>query len=146
MGQAPLLLLSLFVGAWVDRWRARTVMVVTDAGRTLILGAAAVAGLLGWLGLPALLVVAFAVGALSVFFDVAYQAHLRVAEVFANVVRHVPDRRCTLLLLRQASGVRVEVTDSSPQLPSTPAELLTDAESGRGLALTRWSTSGAWSQ
>ncbi|MFD5656689.1 MFS transporter [Streptomyces hirsutus] len=76
VGQAPLLLLSLFVGAWVDRWRTRTVMVVTDAGRTLVLGAAAVAGLLGWFGLPALLVVAFAVGALSVFFDVAYQASL----------------------------------------------------------------------
>lgn len=76
VGQAPLLLVSLFVGAWVDRWRTRTVMVVTDAGRTLMLGAAAVAGLLGWLGLPALLVVAFAVGALSVFFDVAYQASL----------------------------------------------------------------------
>ncbi len=76
VGQAPLLLLSLFVGAWVDRWRTRTVMVVTDAGRTLTLGAAAVAGLLGWLGPPALLVVAFAVGALSVFFDVAYQASL----------------------------------------------------------------------
>ncbi|MFD7228639.1 MFS transporter [Streptomyces sp. NPDC059881] len=76
VGQAPILLLSLFVGAWVDRWRARTVMVVTDIGRTLALGAAAAAGLLGWLGLPALLVVAFAVGALSVFFDVAYQASL----------------------------------------------------------------------
>ncbi|MFF7903424.1 MFS transporter [Streptomyces sp. NPDC007920] len=76
VGQAPILLLSLFVGAWVDRWRARTVMVLTDAGRTLALGAAAVAGFLGWLGLPALLVVAFAVGALSVFFDVAYQASL----------------------------------------------------------------------
>lgn len=76
VGQAPILLLSLFVGAWVDRWRTRTVMVVTDAGRTLILGAAAVAGLLGWLGLPALLVVAFAAGTLSVFFDVAYQASL----------------------------------------------------------------------
>ncbi|MFD8798288.1 MFS transporter [Streptomyces atroolivaceus] len=75
-GQAPILLLSLFAGAWVDRWRTRTVMVVTDAGRTLVLGAAAVAGLLGWLGLPALLVVTFAVGALSVFFDVAYQASL----------------------------------------------------------------------
>ncbi|WP_435886602.1 MFS transporter [Streptomyces hirsutus] len=75
-GQAPILLLSLFVGAWVDRWRTRTVMVVTDAGRALVLGAAAVAGLLGWFGLPALLVVAFAVGALSVFFDVAYQASL----------------------------------------------------------------------
>lgn len=74
VGQAPILLLSLFAGAWVDRWRTRTVMVLTDAGRTLVLGAAAVAGLLGLLGLPALLVVAFAVGALSVFFDVAYQA------------------------------------------------------------------------
>lgn len=76
VGQAPILLLSLFVGAWVDRWRARTVMVLTDVGRTLALGAAAVAGLLGRLGLPALFVVAFAVGALSVFFDVAYQASL----------------------------------------------------------------------
>ncbi|MGY0065946.1 MFS transporter [Streptomyces sp. QTS137] len=74
VGQAPILLLSLFAGAWVDRWRARTVMVLTDVGRTLALGTAAVAGLLGWLGLPTLFVVAFAVGALSVFFDVAYQA------------------------------------------------------------------------
>ncbi len=76
VGQAPILLLSLFVGAWVDRWRTRTVMVLTDAGRTLALGAAAVAGLFCWLGVPALLVVAFVVGALSVFFDVAYQASL----------------------------------------------------------------------
>ncbi|MFF2330896.1 MULTISPECIES: MFS transporter [unclassified Streptomyces] len=76
VGQAPILLLSLFVGAWVDRWRTRTVMVLTDVGRTVALGGAALAGLLGWLGLPALLVVAFAVGALSVFFDVAYQASL----------------------------------------------------------------------
>ena len=75
-GQAPILLLSLFVGAWVDGWRTRTVMVLTDAGRALALGAAAVAALLGRLGLSALLVVAFAVGALSVFFDMAYQASL----------------------------------------------------------------------
>ncbi|MFF1272982.1 MFS transporter [Streptomyces marokkonensis] len=76
VGQAPILLLSLFAGAWVDRWRTRTTMVLTDAGRALALGAAAVAGLCGVLGLPALLVLAFAVGALSVFFDVAYQASL----------------------------------------------------------------------
>lgn len=75
-GQAPILLLSLFVGAWVDRWRTRTVMVLADLGRALALGAAAVAGLLGGLGLPALFLAAFAVGALSVFFDVAYQASL----------------------------------------------------------------------
>ncbi|MGA8115060.1 MAG: MFS transporter [Actinocatenispora sp.] len=76
LGQAPLLVLSLFVGAWVDRWRTRTVMVLADAGRALALCAAAVAGLLGWFGLAALLVVAVAVGTLSVFFDVAYQASL----------------------------------------------------------------------
>lgn len=76
VGQAPILLLSLFVGAWVDRWRARTTMVLTDVGRALALGAAAVAGLFGWLGLPGLLALAFAVGALSVFFDVAYQVSL----------------------------------------------------------------------
>lgn len=76
VGQAPILMLSLFVGAWVDRWRTRTVMVLADAGRAVALGTAAVAGLLGVLGLPALLVVAFVVGALSVFFDVAYQASL----------------------------------------------------------------------
>ncbi|MFE1027039.1 MFS transporter [Streptomyces sp. NPDC058818] len=76
VGQAPILLLALLAGAWVDRWRTRTVMVLTDVGRTLALGAAALAGLFGWLGLPALFVVAFVVGALSVFFDVAYQASL----------------------------------------------------------------------
>ena len=76
VGQAPILLLSLFVGAWLDRWRARTVMVLTDAGRALALGTAAIAGLLGGLGLSGLLVVACVVGALSVFFDVAYQTSL----------------------------------------------------------------------
>ncbi|MFF8653289.1 MFS transporter [Streptomyces huasconensis] len=35
VGQAPVLLLSLLVGAWVDRWRTRTVMVWADAGRAL---------------------------------------------------------------------------------------------------------------
>ena len=76
VGQAPILLLSLLVGAWVDRWRTRTVMVLADLGRALVLGAALVVLLLGGLGLPALFVVAFAVGAMSVFFDLAYQASL----------------------------------------------------------------------
>ncbi|MEU0041267.1 MFS transporter [Streptomyces sp. NPDC006333] len=76
VGQAPILLLSLFAGAWVDGWRTRTTMVLTDVGRALALGAAAVACLFDRLGLPALLALAFAIGALSVFFDVAYQASL----------------------------------------------------------------------
>jgi MFS family permease len=76
VGQAPQLLLALFVGVWVDRWRTRTVMILADLGRALALGGAAVAALFGGIGLPALLAVAFAIGALSVFFDVAYQASL----------------------------------------------------------------------
>ncbi|MFE0130825.1 MFS transporter [Streptomyces sp. NPDC059037] len=80
--QAPILLLSLFAGAWVDRRRARTVMVSADLARAVALAALPAAYLLGVLGVPALLVVAFAVGALSVFFDVAYQASL------VRLVRH----------------------------------------------------------
>ena len=74
--QAPILLFSLFAGAWVDRRRARNVMVIADLGRALAMAAIPLAYALGVLGIPALLVVAFLVGVLSVFFDVAYQASL----------------------------------------------------------------------
>ncbi|GGV78387.1 hypothetical protein GCM10010294_47220 [Streptomyces griseoloalbus] len=60
---------------------------------------------------------------------------LGVTELLANVVRHVPGRRCALLLLRQPAGVRVEVTDGCNQLPRVPVGLAPDAEHGRGLAL-----------
>ncbi|MFE7936439.1 MFS transporter [Streptomyces griseoincarnatus] len=72
--QAPMLLLSLLVGAWVDRWRTRTVMVAADAGRAVVLCAVAVAAFTGRLDLVSLAVAAVVVGTLSVFFDVAYQA------------------------------------------------------------------------
>ncbi|WP_369198905.1 MFS transporter [Streptomyces djakartensis] len=76
VGQAPILLLALFAGVWVDRWRTRTTMALADAGRALVLAVAAVACLCGRFGLTGLFVLAFTVGALSVFFDVAYQASL----------------------------------------------------------------------
>ena len=62
---------------------------------------------------------------------------LAVTELVANVVRHVPDRRCVLLVLRVAdgAGVRVEVGDDSRELPCAATELSPDEESGRGLAL-----------
>lgn len=74
--QAPILLLSLLVGAWVDRRRSRRVMVLADLGRAAVLAAVPLAYLLGGLGLPLLLVVGFLTGSLSVCFDVAYQATL----------------------------------------------------------------------
>ncbi|MFI9149328.1 ATP-binding protein [Streptomyces sp. NPDC053367] len=60
---------------------------------------------------------------------------LALTELLANVVRHVPDRRCTLLILRQERGVRVEVSDGSPHHPAPLSGLPLDAENGRGLRL-----------
>lgn len=74
--QIPILLFSLFVGVWVDRWRSRNVMVLADFGRAVALAAIPIAFLFGVLGIPVLLVLALLVGVLTVFFDVAYQAAL----------------------------------------------------------------------
>ncbi|MDH6490694.1 ATP-binding protein [Streptomyces sp. SAI-127] len=62
-------------------------------------------------------------------------AELGVTELVANVVRHVPDRRCVVLVLRLESGVRVEVADGVPELPLPASESDAEAEHGRGLAL-----------
>ena len=79
--QVPVLLLALFIGVWVDRWRVRNVMVLADFGRALVLAVIPVAYLLHALNLPILYVVALLVGVFTVFFDVAYQAYfVRVVE------------------------------------------------------------------
>lgn len=70
VGQAPYLVFALFAGVWVDRRRTRSVMVSADLVRALVLGLTAVIGL----GLPGLAVAAFAIGSMSVLFDIAYQA------------------------------------------------------------------------
>ncbi|MER5951255.1 ATP-binding protein [Streptomyces sp. NPDC001904] len=71
-------------------------------------------------------------------------AELAVTELLANVVRHVPGRFCSVLILRVENGLRVEVTDPDPRLPEVQqAGQL--AEHGRGLMLVealtdRWGT------
>ncbi|OXY94182.1 ATP-binding protein [Streptomyces diastatochromogenes] len=60
---------------------------------------------------------------------------LAVSELVTNVVRHVPDRRCSLVVLRQAAGVRVEVADGWFQLPCVPDRSSPEADGGRGLLL-----------
>jgi MFS family permease len=70
-GTAPFLLLGLPAGAWVDLWPRRTLMVGCDWARGLLLATVPAAYALGALTLAHLFAVTFAVGALSVFFDVA---------------------------------------------------------------------------
>ncbi|MBD0837336.1 ATP-binding protein [Streptomyces sp. TRM68416] len=62
-------------------------------------------------------------------------AALGVTELVSNVVRHVPDRRCRVLVLRQGAGVRVEVADGVDQPPLLGLGLAAEAEGGRGLVL-----------
>ncbi|MFJ5997025.1 ATP-binding protein [Streptomyces sp. NPDC092370] len=63
-------------------------------------------------------------------------ASLALTELVANVVRHTPDRRAAVLMLRRPDGrgLRVEVTDTCPRPPlSTAVDEL--AEDGRGVLI-----------
>ncbi|GGK66270.1 MFS transporter [Ornithinimicrobium pekingense] len=70
------LLISLPAGAWVDRWRKKRVLVAGDLLRAALLLTVPLAWLLDVLTMGQLLVVAFAVGCITVFFDVANQSYL----------------------------------------------------------------------
>jgi Na+/melibiose symporter-like transporter len=73
---APMLLVSLFAGVWVDRLRRRPVMIVADVGRALLLGSIPLAAVLGMLTLWQVFIVAALVGVLNVCFDVADHSYL----------------------------------------------------------------------
>jgi predicted MFS family arabinose efflux permease len=73
---APYLLFGLLVGVWLDRVRRRPVLIWTHVGRAALLGTIPAAALLGVLRIELLYVVAFAVGTLMLFSDVAYQSVL----------------------------------------------------------------------
>lgn len=75
-GAAAPLLFALPAGVWVDRLPRRPVMIASDIGRLLVLGSVTVAASLGVLGMPQLYAAAFLAGALTIFFDVAYQSYL----------------------------------------------------------------------
>src|SRR5213593_1245794 len=72
----PFLLFTLPAGVWVDRLQRRSLLVVGDAGRALLLATIPVAYIYDAVTLWQLYVVAFLVGILTVFFDVAYQSYL----------------------------------------------------------------------
>jgi MFS family permease len=75
-GAIPSLLLGLFVGAWVDRYRRRPILIVADLGRAMLLSAIPLAALLGVLRIELLYAAALLAGTLGLFFDVAYHSFL----------------------------------------------------------------------
>jgi MFS family permease len=72
----PFILLGLPAGVWVDRLRRRPILIAGDVGRAVALATIPVAFVLGVLTIWQLYVVAFVVGCLTVFFDIAYQSYL----------------------------------------------------------------------
>jgi MFS family permease len=73
---AAFLVVGLPAGAWVDRMRFRSVLILNDLLRALAMGSIPVAAALGVLTIGQLYAVALLVGICTVFFDVAYQSYL----------------------------------------------------------------------
>jgi MFS family permease len=73
---AAFLVVGLPAGAWVDRMRFRTVLIVNDVFRAVALASIPLAQALDMLTIGQLYVVALVVGISTVFFDVAYQSYL----------------------------------------------------------------------
>ncbi len=72
----PFLLFTLPAGAWVDRLQRRPILITGDVGRAIALLSIPIAYKLGILTILQLYVVGFAMGVLTVFFDVSYQSYL----------------------------------------------------------------------
>lgn len=70
------LLIGLPAGAWVDRMRKKRIIIWGDISRALLLLTLPLAWYLDLLVMPQLYVVAFFVGCITVFFDVANQSYL----------------------------------------------------------------------
>src|SRR5581483_2525808 len=76
LGFLPFIFFALPAGVWVDRLRRRPILIIGDAGRAVLLAYIPIAWAGGWLEIYQLLGLSFAIGVLTVFFDVAYQSYL----------------------------------------------------------------------
>jgi MFS family permease len=72
----PFIFFTLPAGVWVDRLPRRPILIVGDFGRAALLATVPIAYFADALTLAQLFGVAFLVGTLQVFFDVAYQSYL----------------------------------------------------------------------
>ncbi|MCB0183045.1 MAG: MFS transporter, partial [Caldilineaceae bacterium] len=76
MSTLPALLIGLFAGVWIDRYRRRPLLLIANIGQALLLIAITGFALSGWLRMELLYLFAFALAAFRLFFDIAYQSFL----------------------------------------------------------------------
>ena len=95
---APVLLVGMFMGVWVDRLPRRRLLIGADLGRAGLLACIPLLAYRGGLRIEHLYVVALTTGALTVLFDIAYRSFVPdlvgADHVFeANRPRGRPDSR-----------------------------------------------------
>jgi MFS family permease len=76
LGFLPFILFALPAGVWVDRLRRRPILIAGDLARAVLLVSIPLLWAFGALRMWQLLVLQFAIGIFTVFFDVAYQSYL----------------------------------------------------------------------
>ncbi len=76
LGTLPYLLFGLPVGVWLERSRRRPVLLYSALGRAAVVAAVPVLWALGRLDVDVMYVVAFLVGLMTTFYDIAWQAYL----------------------------------------------------------------------
>jgi MFS family permease len=116
----PYLLLSLPVGALIDRWDRKRVMILCDVGRALAMGSVPLAVWLGGLTIIQLYAVALVEGTLFVFFNLAEVACLpRVVskpQLPAAVAQNQATEGLTEVLSPQLGGAIYGIARSLPFL------------------------------
>lgn len=139
-GSAPILILGLFAGVWVDRLARRPILIVADFGRAAFLLLIPIAWSFDRLGMGLLYVVAFCTGSLTVFFDIARQSYT------PTLVRRdqLVDANAKVILSQSAAEVAGPgLTGTLVKVAGAPIAILLDAASfvASGLFLLRIRTS-----
>ena len=132
----PFIFFTLPAGVWVDRLPRRPILIIGDFGRGALLATVPIAYLADALTLAQLFVVAFLVGTLQVFFDVAYQSYLPSLVERAQII----EGNSKLEISRSAAQVGGPgLGGVLVQLFTAPYAVLLDAVSflGSGLFLLR---------
>ncbi len=121
---APFLLFGLFAGVWVDRLRRRPILMIADVTRFVLLLLLPLLALLDALALVDLYVIAFLVGILTVFFEVAYQSFLPAIVGRAHLV----DGNSKLETTRSAAQIAgPSAAGALVQLVTAPVAIAMDA-------------------
>jgi MFS family permease len=121
---APFLLFGLFAGVWVDRLRRRPILIIADVARFALLSLIPILALSDALTLVALYLVAFLVGILTLFFEVAYQSFLPVVVGRAHLV----DGNGKLETTRSAAQIAgPSAAGALVQLVTAPVAIAVDA-------------------